>query len=357
LATLAQTRVTRSLASDECQKYLHLDQTACAPVAPIATAPILPPTAKNRVCQVAEPGGLQDVFYGELIYQGTQDAAEKFGWDTTALESDDLQKTIQKFVDADCDLIVGWSFGLADATRVAAEANPTQKFQIMDVVEGPPLAEVWAQTYATDQAAFLAGYVAASVTKTGKVGTFGGIGISPITDFMDGFALGVAYYNKKHGTSVEVLGWDVQTRAGLFVGGFCCSAEGRQMAVRLLNDGADIILSVAGPSVDAGAAAEVQEHSGVYFIGVDADWAINSPDYANIVLTSIEKHLDLSVVLAVQAVVEGTFKGGAHIGTLATDEVSLSPFHELDGLVSPQIKADLEQITADIIAGNIRTKP
>src|SRR6185436_14708002 len=101
---------------------------------------------------------------------------------------------------------------------------------------------------------------------------------------------------------------------------------------RLLNDGADIILSVAGPSVDAGSVAEVQEHPGVYFIGVDTDWAINFPDNSNIVLTSIEKHFDESVVRAVQAVVDGTFQGGAYIGTLETGEIGLSPFHDLDGL-------------------------
>jgi len=86
---------------------------------------------------------------------------------------------------------------MADAIRVAAEANPNQRFQIMDFVYDQPLENVWMQINAADQAAFLAGYVAASVTKTGKVGTFGGIDIPSVTDFMDGFTLGVKYYNGK----------------------------------------------------------------------------------------------------------------------------------------------------------------
>jgi basic membrane protein A len=46
------------------------------------------------------------------------------------------------------------------------------------------------------------------VTKTGKVGTYGGINIPPVVAFMNGFFYGVKYYNEKHSANVEVLGWD-----------------------------------------------------------------------------------------------------------------------------------------------------
>jgi basic membrane protein A len=110
-------------------------------------------------------------------------------------------------------------------------------------------------------------------------------------------------------------------------------------------------------NVGPGAANAVQNHGGAYIIGVDTDWTLTYPEYANIVLTSIIKHYDVSVMHAVRAVEENTFTGGTHVGTLETGEVGIAPFHQLDALISGKVKADLEQIKADIISGKIKTTP
>ena len=245
---------------------------------------------------------------------------------------------------------------MADAIRLAAETNPNQRF-LIDYPYDSQLRNVWTINYASDEAAFLAGYTAAAVTKTGKVGIFGGIDIPQVTLFMDGFALGVKYYNQRNGTNVEILGWDTDTRQGLFVGDFCCAAEGREMTQQLLDQGADIIFPVAGTDVGAGALYEVKTHGSTYLIGVDSDWAVTNPEYSEIVLTSVMKHLDVSVVRAVQAIEEDTFTGGDQIADLETGEVGLAPFLQLDSLVNDRVKADLEQIKADIISGKIETRP
>ena len=174
---------------------------------------------------------------------------------------------------------------------------------------------------------------------------------------MDGFVLGVRYYNQKNGTNVEVLGWDPEKHTGLFVGNFCCAVEGRQLTKQLLDQGADIILPVAGTNVGSGAAYAVKSHGSAYLIGVDTDWVVTRPEYANIILTSIVKNFDVSVVQTVKAIQANTFTGGVQVGTLETGEVSLAPFHGLEALISTKVKADLEQITKDIISGKIKTKP
>jgi basic membrane protein A len=84
---------------------------------------------------------------------------------------------------------------------------------------------------------------------------------------------------------------------------------------------------------------------------------VTSPEYVDIILTSIVKNYDVSVVQAVKAIMNGTFNGGLHVGTLETGEVGLAPFYEFDSLISEKVKTDLEQIKADIIAGKIKTKP
>ena len=80
-------------------------------------------------------------------------------------------------------------------------------------------------------------------------------------------------------------------------------------------------------------------------------------EFADIFLTSIEKRFDISVRVAADAIADGSFRGGLHMGTLETGEVGLSPFYGLDALVSDKVKADLERILADNIAGKIQTRP
>ena len=92
---------------------------------------------------------------------------------------------------------------MGHATKAAAQANPSQKFAIVDFPsEHPGLTNVDALTFNTVQDAFLGGYLAAAQSKTGKVATFGGQKLSTVTIYMDGFYDGVAYYNTKHHTHV-----------------------------------------------------------------------------------------------------------------------------------------------------------
>jgi basic membrane protein A len=174
---------------------------------------------------------------------------------------------------------------------------------------------------------------------------------------MDGFYLGVQYYNEKNGTQVEVAGWDpADPEAGYFTGNFDSLDDGRAMAEKLMGEGADIIMPVAA-SVGLGTAAAVAEHGNAYIIGVDTDWTVFAPEFKNVTLTSVLKRLDLTVVDGVKAVKDGSFAGGTHVATLANNGVDLAEFHDLDYLVTVKTKSDLAKIKAGIIAGTIKTTP
>ncbi|WP_299027376.1 BMP family ABC transporter substrate-binding protein [uncultured Thermanaerothrix sp.] len=331
---------------------LALVLAACQP----AATPT-PATKKAKICQVTDVGGIDDKSFNATAWKGVEDAIAKLGVEGKYLESQqqtDYEKNINAFIEEKCDLIVTVGFLLGDATKTAAEKNPDQKFAIVDFAYDPPLNNVLGLTFATDQAAFLAGYAAAGVTKTGKVGTFGGIQIPPVTVFMDGFALGVRYYNEKHGTNVEVLGWDPEKQTGLFTGNFESTDDGRQMGLTLMDEGADIILPVAGP-VGLGTAAAVQERGKAWIIGVDTDWTVSASQYTPIILTSIMKRMDNAVFAAIEQVLNGTFKGGVYVGTLENEGVGIANFPA--GVISDQLKAELDQVKADIIAGKIKTTP
>jgi basic membrane protein A len=332
---------------------------ACA--AP-AAAPTQAPAAaepKLKVCQVTDTGGIDDKSFNATAWKGVTDAEAQLGVEGKFLESKevaDFEKNLNAFIEEKCDLIITVGFLLADATKAAAEANPNMKFSIVDNAYDPVIANVVGQIFQTDQAAFLAGYAAAALTKTGKVGTFGGLAIPTVTIFMKGFAEGVAKYNEVKGTKVEVLGWDLaDDTKGLFSNSFDDQQKGKELATSLMDEGADIIMPVAGP-VGLGAAAAIKERGNAYLIGVDSDWYLTAPDYKDITLTSVMKLMDATTMDVIKSVKDGSFKGGNTVGTLENKGVALAPFHDLENLVSAELKGELDKLSADLIAGTIKLK-
>ena len=204
-------------------------------------------------------------------------------------------------------------------------------------------------TFSTDQAAFLAGYAAAASTKTGKVATFGGINIPPVTIFMKGFEAGVNYYNQNMGTSVEVLGWKTADNDGSFTGNFDSLDDGRSFAESFVQEGADIIMPVAGP-VGLGSAAYCKETSSCKIVGVDTDWTVSASEYKDVVLTSVLKNMDVAVYDTIKAAKDGTFKGGVYTGTLANNGVGLAA---VSGAAA-DLTAALDKLKADIISGAVK---
>ena len=292
---------------------------------------------------------------------------EELGVEGKYLESQqqsDYAINIQQFIDEGTDLIVTVGFLLGVDTATAAKFNPDQKFTIVDysypdcftgAVEGETcgssaeLPNVLGLTFSTDQAAFLAGYAAAASTQSGKVATFGGINIPPVTSFMKGFEAGVNYYNEQKGTNVEVLGWSTADNDGSFTGDFSDTDKGRSFAESLVQEGADIVMPVAG-LVGLGSAAYCQETGSCEIIGVDTDWTVSAREYTDVILTSVLKRMDNVVFDAIKAVVDGTFQGGVYVGTLENNGVGLA---EVSGAAA-ELNTELDQLKADIISGTVK---
>ena len=317
--------------------------------------------------QVTDLGGIDDKSFNASAFAGAERAVEELGGEAKYLESQqqsDYAKNIQQFVDEGTDLIVTVGFLLGVDTAIAAKANPEQKFAIVDyaypdcfgdtAVEGETcgsaaeLPNVLGLTFDTDQAAFLAGYAAAASTQTGTVATFGGINIPPVTIFMKGFEAGVNYYNEQKGTDVQVLGWSTADNDGVFTGNFESTDNGRANAESFVQEGADIIMPVAGP-VGLGSAAYCQESGSCKIVGVDTDWTVSASEYSDVIFTSVLKNIDNAVFDAAKSVADGSFAGGVYLGTLENDGVGLA---EVSGAAA-ELTGELDQLKADIIAGTV----
>jgi basic membrane protein A len=319
----------------------------------------IPAGASDIVCLVTDTKGLGDRSFNDTAWKGVTDAKEEYGIEPVVLQSeaaDDYRNNINECIELGSILNVTVGFLIGDATALAAEASPDEHFAIVDYSYEPGFDNVLGLEFSTDEAAFLAGYLAAGVTKTGRVGTFGGVNIPTVTIFMDGFTQGVQYYNEVHGTEVDVIGWDPILKIGLFTDTFDVVQRGVMMGEILVERGADIIMPVAG-GVGQGTAMVAMERGGVYIIGVDTDWTVSSPEFSSITLTSVVKRMDVAVFESIGNVLVGAFSGGSYIGTLENNGVGLAPFHELNSLVPPELAAELEQVKDAIIAGNIPISP
>jgi len=317
------------------------------------------PVVTNGVCLVTDTKGLGDRSFNDTAWKGVTDAEEQLAIQGVVLESQvdsDYEKNIENCVKSGSLLTVSVGYLIGNATATAAKANPDHRFAIVDFSYDPGYENVLGLEFSTDQAAFLAGYLAAGVTKTGKVGTFGGVNIPTVTIFMNGFTRGVEYYNQVHETEVQVIGWDPVLEIGLFTGTFDVVQKGVLMGELLMDEGVDIIMPVAG-GVGQGTATAAIERGDVFLIGVDTDWTVSSPEYSSIMLTSVIKRMDVAVFDAISKVIDGSFEGGLYVGTLANGGVDLAPFHQLDNIVSQDLKNELEEVKAGIIDGSILAGP
>jgi basic membrane protein A len=332
---------------------------------PAGTSSSSPAAAGGKflACMVTDTGGINDKSFNQSSYAGLTAAVAadssitpKFLQSTS---TSDYASNITAFLGQKCGIIVTVGFLMGQATQTAAKANPSQKFGIVDFSYSPVLSNVDALLFNTLQDGFLGGYLAAGMSKSGKVATFGGQKLSTVTIYMDGFADGVQYYNTKHHKSVQVLGWNEATQNGNFTNSFTNLTAGQQLTNTFINEGADIIFPVAG-GVGLGAAKAVQtaDQAGghVNMMWVDTDGCVNAAQYCKYFITSVEKGITTAVKTAVLAAAHGTFKGGNYVGTLANAGVQLAPYHDFGSKVPAALQAELAQITKQIENGTIKPK-
>jgi basic membrane protein A len=325
-------------------------------------------TGKFLGCMVTDTGGINDRSFNASAWQGMQEAAAANPNITvTYLQSttqSDYVPNINTFLGKKCGIIVTVGFLMGAATETAASAHPTQDFAIVDCsyasecITGKVDGNIDQLVFNTVQDGFLGGYLAAGVSKTGKVGTFGGEDFGTVTIYMDGFWDGVQYYNKQHHTNVQVLGWNEQTQKGEFTGDFTNQTKGQTVTQTFISEGADVIFPVAG-NVGLGAAKAVQDADNagghVNMLWVDTDGCISAPQYCKYFVSSVTKGIQAAVKGAVLSAQGGSFKGGTYIGTLANGGAVLSPFHDFASVVPAALQAELKTIEAGIENGTIAT--
>lgn len=321
--------------------------------------PSEPAEATIKACMVSDVGGIDDNSFNENAWEGMQQAEAELGAEVSFLESrsaEDYARNIDQHIADGCEIIITVGFLLGDATAAAAEANPDVRFAIVDFAYDPAIPNVEGLVYNTAEAAMLAGYAAASWSKTGIMGAFGGINIGPgVTDFIDGFIAGMNYYNEQNGTDVRMLGGRDPNNpdSGTFTGDFDSTDNAKNVTLGMLQEGADVILPVGGPIGQGTFAAIDEQGADAVGLGVDVDWTLTVPEFSEYMLTSIIKRIDNSVYQAVERAINGEAPEPVFVSTLENEGVGIAPFHDYEDEISDEVKTALEEMTDAIIAGEL----
>ena len=321
--------------------------TGCAPAAP---------SVDFKACAVSDEGSWNDKSFNESVYDALVQAKDEIGVEIADAESnsaEDFGPNLQAMVDAACDVTFAVGFNLVAAVNETAKANPEMNFVTIDGwSEGN--ANLKPVGYAMEQSSYLAGYAAAAHSTSKVIGTYGGMQIDAVTAFMDGFYYGAKAYEKETGTAVTVLGWDPVAKTGDFMGDFAPnSGVSKTIAATQIEAGADVIFPVGGDQFGAVSEALSEAGSNGVMIGVDKNIAVTSPEYADIVLTSVEKRMTAATFNIIKDLAGGAaFNGDYYIGTLENDGTGLSD----STLISDELWTKLNELKAGIIDGSIDPK-
>jgi len=311
-----------------------------------------------RACAVSDEASWNDNSFNEAVFDGLMQAESELGVQVSEAESqsaEDYPGNLQAMVDEGCDVIFAVGFNLIDDVNIAAEAYPDTSMVTVDGFVTGDSENLKPVVYRMVESSYLAGYLAAAYSTSKVVGTYGGLQIDAVTDFMTGFYFGAKAYETETGTAVTVLGWDPIAAEGQFWGSFAPNdATGKSIAAAQLEQGADVLFPVGGDQFGAGTEAIKEAGGNAVMIGVDKDIALTAPEYAEFILTSAEKRMGSATFDIIEDyALNGTFSAETYTGTLANGGTDISPFYEFDSLVSQEIKDRLAELKQGIIDGSI----
>ncbi len=317
---------------------------------------------KLKVGLVTDTGGVNDKSFNQSAWDGVQKAASEFGLDAKFIESKqptDYDKNIDQFATENYDVIITVGFLMGDATAAKAKQYPKIKFAIIDNAYFPTkdsaacpdtvkdcyadggLTNVTSLMFQEDEVGFLAGVVAAGMSKTGTVCTVSGMEIPPVVRYVVGFQNGAKWMNP-----------DVKT-LNVYIPSFTDPAKGKETGQSMIDQGCDVVFGVGGNTGNGGLLAAKEK--GLMAIGVDVDQYNTYPEVKDALLTSAAKNVDAAVYNYLKTVHDGTEKAGIMMANLSNGGVGVAPYHDWESKIPDSVKNKVNEAKAGLLDGSIKT--
>jgi basic membrane protein A len=296
---------------------------------------------------VTDVGEIDDKSFNQSAWAAVQQAQTDLGAVINYVETKDAKDygaNMQLFIDKKYDVVVTVGFALGTATVEAAKANPNVKF--IGVDQGQ-----WTETvpnvigliFHEDQSGFLAGALAAQMTKSSTVAAVLGTDlVPPVVAFKEGYEAGAKYINP----SINII--STYHPGGLDVA-FTDPEWGATTAAQAIQNGADVVFG-AGGKTGNGALIEVASHAGLFCIGVDSDQWETVPEAHPCLLSSAMKLITPGLFDLIKGAKAGTFPAGNYYGA-----AGLAPYHDFDSVIPQAVKDKIKTIAAGLLDGSITT--
>ncbi len=322
---------------------LSIVMSACggsSTAGPAATGP--------KIGVVTDIGQLEDKSFNEYSWKGVQEGAAAIGAPAPKVivtkDVADYKQNIQSFVDQKFDVILTIGFLIGSETGKAATANPNiQFFGIDQFVADPAPPNYQGLLFNEAQAGYLAGIVAGTITKSGKIGAVGGRSdVPPVVNYIKGYENGAK--SVKSNVTVTIN----------YVEDFNAPDKGEASAKTMIGQGVDVLFQVAG--LTGAGVLRAACNAKVYGIGVDVDQYLSLPDSAACIITSAEKHLQNATRDAIKRFKDKGKQTGNFTNDATNDGVGASPIRNLNP-VPAGLTDKLTQATTDMKSGKLKPIP
>jgi basic membrane protein A len=349
---------------------LALLAAACGGSAASPSASVDAGKGDYKACLSLDTGGPADKNFNQSAYEGLE-ALKAEGFQTaytTAVDDSSYAPNIQQLIDEGCNSVIAVGYNQGTALQAAAldATNADIAFGWVDATwaleDGTIPANFTGIDFQIDEASMLAAYLAAGISTTKVIATYGGAPYPGVTKFMDGWVAGAKYYADKKGVAIDVLGWDPVAATGTFnpsTAPFNDVVFGKTTAEAFMGQNADVVHAVAGTTGNG--TYQAMMDAGKYSVGVDLDQCVSLPEYCGTLLTSAQKNIGAAVITAVNSAYEGNMGGTNYIGTLENGGVQIATLDRTESawtatfgtLVTAELKAEVEALKAAIIDGSV----
>jgi basic membrane protein A and related proteins len=299
---------------------------------------------------VTDTGGVDDRGFNEFSINGLERAEEELGIDQRVYVSqsgDDYLPNLTAAAEDGHDLIIAVGFLLAPATIETATKFPDISFAGVDHFYGKEGEEecekqgtcavpnALGMQYPSEESGYLAGVVAALMTKSGTVSTVGGIKIPPVDNWIAGYQQAV----KDTKPSVKLL--------NQYSDDFDDLAKCKEIALDQIEQGSDVVFQVAG-KCGLGALDAACERN-VMAIGVDVDQSSQGP----CVVVSALKPLESSVFDLIESFQNGDFQGNTNAFYGVADLPDAELLTDFQGEVPQNVQDAVEEAETKLKDGTI----
>jgi len=299
-----------------------------------------------KIGLVTDVGRVNDRTFNQSAWEGVQDAATELGVEPKYIETKaatDYLDNIRQFTDEGYDVIVTVGYALGDATLQMAAEYPDIMFIGVDQFQAEVVPNVAGLVFHEDHAGYLAGVLAANLTKSGTIGGVFGTDLIPaVVAFREGYEAGA----KSVKSDINIIS---AYHPGEIAQAFTDPEWGAATAAQAIDGGADVVFA-AGGQTGNGALEETATHEGYYCIGVDTDQWETLPGAHPCLVTSAIKSVRGGVRDLILAAADGSFEGGQVYG-----DAGLAPYHDFEDQLPAELKSELEALAAGLADGSVST--